>query len=155
MEHAARHHISVHFDEDPVYYKNLSEHLEEILQKYSDNWDERAAALEKYTQNIQNGRQENGTGLDPQREQPFFDLLQQQTNIDQAPLIEVTREILTHIIATISRINFWNNPVAQNNLKTWIVNYLDDQDIVSFEQQEAIADQLVQLAKKRHQWLVR
>jgi type I restriction enzyme R subunit len=45
MEHAARHHISVHFDEDPVYYKNLSERLEEILQKYSDNWTKEPPSL--------------------------------------------------------------------------------------------------------------
>jgi type I restriction enzyme R subunit len=31
MEFAARYHIDIHYDEDPVYYKNLSDKLQEIL----------------------------------------------------------------------------------------------------------------------------
>ncbi|MDH6100189.1 type I restriction endonuclease subunit R [Anabaenopsis sp. FSS-46] len=40
MEHAARYHISKKFQEDPSYYKKLSERLEEILEKFQDKWAE-------------------------------------------------------------------------------------------------------------------
>ena len=55
MEHAARYHIGVHFDEDPAYYKKLSERLEEILEKFEDNWDELVAALRKFTEEVRAG----------------------------------------------------------------------------------------------------
>ena len=49
MEHAARYHLTVHFNEDPAYYKKLSERLEEILSRFKDNWDELIAALKEFT----------------------------------------------------------------------------------------------------------
>ena len=45
MEHAIRHHISVHFDEDPVAYRRLSERLEQILAEHAGNWEQQALFL--------------------------------------------------------------------------------------------------------------
>jgi hypothetical protein len=59
MEFAARHHISIHYDEDPVYYKNLSERLTEILESLADNWGEKVEALRQYIEQIQAGRPTN------------------------------------------------------------------------------------------------
>ena len=36
MEHAARHHIKKHMEEDPVFFKRLSERLTEILEKFGE-----------------------------------------------------------------------------------------------------------------------
>jgi type I restriction enzyme R subunit len=48
MEFAARHHIRIHYDENSVYYKNLSKRLAEILDSLADNWDEKVEALRQY-----------------------------------------------------------------------------------------------------------
>ena len=55
MEHAARYHISKHFNEDPAYYKKLSERLEEILREFAENWDVLVQALRDFTQRVRSG----------------------------------------------------------------------------------------------------
>jgi type I restriction enzyme R subunit len=46
MEEALRHHITNHAPEDPVYYRRLSEQLNALLEKYHNDWEALAAALE-------------------------------------------------------------------------------------------------------------
>ncbi len=55
MEHAARHHIRQHIDEDPVHYGKLSEHLEEILKTYGENWEQLAMALSGFVGEVERG----------------------------------------------------------------------------------------------------
>jgi type I restriction enzyme R subunit len=38
MEHAIRRHIKVNLDKDPVLYKRFLKKMEEILERYKDNW---------------------------------------------------------------------------------------------------------------------
>jgi type I restriction enzyme R subunit len=38
MEHAIRKHCTVHFDEDPAFYKRLSEKLEKLIETHQNNW---------------------------------------------------------------------------------------------------------------------
>lgn len=40
IENAIRHHIRINIDNDPEYYKNLSERLEDIIRKHEEKWDE-------------------------------------------------------------------------------------------------------------------
>ncbi len=66
MEHAIRHHIRKHLDQDPVHYTKLSERLEEILRQFGENWDQLALALKDFVEEVEAGRQEAPAGLDPQ-----------------------------------------------------------------------------------------
>ena len=45
MEHAIRKHCTVHFDEDPAFYKRLSEKLEKLIQEHKNNWKALAEGL--------------------------------------------------------------------------------------------------------------
>jgi type I restriction enzyme R subunit len=48
-------------------------------------------------------------------------------------------------------VDFWRNTYAQNVLRNWVrVDFLDANDVVPFERQEAVADRLVELAKQLH-----
>ncbi|MBF2754680.1 MAG: HsdR family type I site-specific deoxyribonuclease [Gammaproteobacteria bacterium AqS3] len=40
VEHAIKHHINVNIDEDPEYYKTLSERLEDIIRRHEEKWDD-------------------------------------------------------------------------------------------------------------------
>ena len=40
IENAIKHHIKVNIEDDPEYYKNLSERLEDIIKKHDEKWDE-------------------------------------------------------------------------------------------------------------------
>jgi type I restriction enzyme R subunit len=155
MEHAARYHISKHYQEDPAYYKKLSERLEAILQGMEDNWTELVEALRVLTHDIQRGRPTDETGLDPQTQAPFLGVLTEAAGQDLsreelAKLAAVTVEMVDHIRQEIRVVDFWSNPHAQNVLRGWIVRFLDDHDAVPFRQQQVVADQVVELARTHH-----
>lgn len=163
MEHAARYHIRKHFNEDPVYYKKLSEKLEDILKQYSDQWEELVKALRTFTSEVQAGRKGDptGTGLNLETEIPFFELLAEETHLGEASspelltkLAEATVEIVEHLSQEIRLVDFWRTPEAQRRLRGWIVDYLDDNDLVPFEAQERCVDRIIELARNRHAWLV-
>jgi type I restriction enzyme R subunit len=52
MEHAARHHIDVHFDEDPARFRKLSERLQAILDQFSEDWDALVDALQRFIEEL-------------------------------------------------------------------------------------------------------
>lgn len=175
MEHAARHHIHKHRDEDPVYYDRLSERLEEILEQYESDWSALVEQLDLFVREIRAGRPADETGLDPKREAPFFSLLQQEATAglvgeargsygdgedralppeERERLAEVTVDMVDHIEREVRTVDFWRNPAAQRQLRGWLVRYLDDWEVVPFDKLEATADKVVDLAKNRHCYLV-
>jgi len=153
MEFAARHHIDIHYDEDPVYYKNLSHKLQEILESLAENWQEKVEALRKYIEEIQTGRQTDETGLDPKTQLPFLNILGEHSDKNLTELAALTVEIVNHIRQELRRVN-WDRPVVQEDLRKWIAGYLDDKDAVNYEQLESVADKLVQLARKNRSRLI-
>lgn len=160
MEHAARYHIRVHFQEDPAYYQKLSERLEKILKKFQDNWKELVAALQEFTREVQKGRPADETGLDPRTQAPFLGILLEEARGDGdlpkekiTKLAGVTIELVEHIRQEIRVVDFWRNVHAQTVLRSWIVRFLDDNDAVPFARLQVVADRLVELAKALHQRL--
>jgi type I restriction enzyme R subunit len=157
MEHAARHHISQHFREDPIYYKKLSQRLEEILQQFQDNWAALVEALRQFTRQVRAGQPADRSGLDPETQAPFLRVLAEEVGggKELAPerlerLAGVTVALVDHIRSEIRMVDFWRNVHARNLLQAWLVSFLDEQDILPFNRMEAVADQLVELAKARH-----
>ena len=159
MEFAARHHIRRHFQEDPVYYQRLSERLEAILQTFADNWEAQAKALRAFI------RDYRAAHADLRREDrqvlPFLRLLAdaapagRPAGSAQQRLAGLAVEMVDQIREEISRVDFWRSPVAQGQLRGHIVQYLDNHDLAPFDEQEALADQIVQTARANHTLLVR
>ena len=156
MEFAAKYYINIHIDEDPVYYNNLSDRLTEILESLADNWGEKVEALRKYIEDIQVGRSTNETGLDPKTQLPFLNILSEHSETE-TQLAEATEEIVKHIRQEVRRVN-WGSPIIQEDLRKWIADYLDANDLVSYDQLEVVADKLVQLSCKNRdnliQWIM-
>jgi type I restriction enzyme R subunit len=158
MEHAARHHIRVHFDEDPVYFESLSERLEGILLEFHEHWDALVDALKKFTEAVRTGREQDETGLDPKTQLPFLGILLDEATDGQPPskeqvqhYAELTVELVDHMRQEVRLVDFWRNAHAQNVLRSWVaVDFLDANDVVPFERQQAVADRLVELAKALH-----
>ena len=158
MEFAARHHIRRHFQEDPVYYQKLSQRLEEILQTFAENWEAQVRALRAFI------REYRAAHADISREdrvmQPFLRLLVEAapkgrpTGEERERLAVVTVEMVDQIREEISRVDFWRNPIAQEQLRGRIVQYLDGHDLAPFDEQEALADQILQTARANHTLLV-
>jgi type I restriction enzyme R subunit len=157
MEHAARHYIRKHFHEDPVYYKKLSERLEEILASLEGNWAELVPALRRFTEEVRAGRPADKTDLDPRTQAPFLGIILEEGYGGEVPsheilqrLVQAIVEIVEHIRQEIRMVDFWSKVHARNVLRGWLVKYLDDNDTVPFERVEITADRLVELAKNLH-----
>ncbi|MDB4068485.1 HsdR family type I site-specific deoxyribonuclease [Pseudomonadales bacterium] len=76
IENAIKHHIKINIEDDPEYYKNLSERLEDIIQKYGDKWEELVQMLLNFRGNIETDHQQQAVdlGLSP-TELAFYNIL--------------------------------------------------------------------------------
>lgn len=180
MEHAARHHIQKHRDEDPAFYDRLSERLEQIIAEYEEDWKTQRQLFEDLIHDLREGRKAGDTGLnttlDTRREAPFFSLLEQLVAdatdgvVAETPssyqsgaedlsdetrehLAKVTVDMVGHIEQEVSNVDFWRNSAAQNQLRSWIFNYLDHEQVLPFGKLDAAADKLMDLARHRHSHL--
>ena len=63
IEHAIKHHIKIKIDDDPEYYKSLSERLEEIIQKHAQKWDELVQLLLNLRDHIETDREKGASDL--------------------------------------------------------------------------------------------
>ena len=68
---------------------------------------------------------------------------------------KATVEMVEHISMEIGHVDFWRSRVAQQDLRGWIVKYLDTKELVPFERLPEIADRIVQTAKHNHARLVK
>jgi len=57
IEHAIRYHIKIKLEEDPTYYKKLSEKLEDIIQESKEKWDKLVQLLLDFRGDIDDGRE--------------------------------------------------------------------------------------------------
>jgi type I restriction enzyme, R subunit len=165
MEHATRSHLRKKFDEDPALYGRLSDRLRGILKDLEGRWEEMVKALEALIEETLQGRQkDDSTGLDPETQAPFFDLLQQEiagdgkvqgAELDR--LCFLTVEIVDHIQQEIAIVGFWDphRTQAREGLRSWIVQILDSAYLIPFTRLEAVADRLMELAKSNHHRLAR
>jgi type I restriction enzyme R subunit len=162
MEHAIRSHIRKNLDQDPVHYQRLSERLEELLEKFGENWEQLAMALHDFVEEARKGRTADPgvagvDGIDTKLHAPFLDLLRQarekQTAVNGddlrwlaglcVALVELIRE-------QVRLVGFWKNPVHQEELRGQVFMFLDDHEIVGFEHAAELADRLMELAKANH-----
>jgi len=160
MEHAARFHIEKHYNEDPAFYKKLSERLKDILDAFRDNWEALAAELEKFIHETKKGREEDRTGLDPKSQAPFLGILidefgEKPEKRKMKDFCEAVIDIVEHIRQEIGIVDFWRNRHAQSILRTWIINEVDDRNLVPFDKQGKLADRFMELAKALHLRLIR
>ena len=57
MQHAARYHIIGFSNQNPAYARKMSEKLEEILQRFKDDWDALERELRRFIDELKRGDQ--------------------------------------------------------------------------------------------------
>lgn len=162
MEHAVRHHIEVHFDEDPARFKKLSEKLSNILSNFRDNWAEQAKALRDLVQEAVTADPKDDTGLDPRRQKPFYGVLAEELGEPVTPetktvRVDMVTELVDHITQEIRTVDFWKTPDFQRGLRTWLVTTIDQRNLVpsgDLGHIERLADRLIELARHNHGALI-
>jgi type I restriction enzyme, R subunit len=155
MEHALRHHISKHRNEDPIYYRKLSERVESILQQFKDSWEMQLKLFEEVREELKTGRHAED-GIDP-IVLPFRDMLGERRDgaVDGAvELNEMATELVDVVRQEVRAVGFWRSTHMQERLRGLIVDFLDQRDVVPFDRLEKTADDLLILAKENHDRLL-
>jgi len=162
MEHAIRKHCTVHFDEDPAFYKRLSEKLERLIRQYHDNWELLAEGYEKLRLEAMEGRKEAVEGL-TKAASPFYDFVVQLAfRADVAPpeAVEPLKILMTRIVKliqdTIDVLDFWGKSIEVKKLRGNIDTEILLADIPELNaKHERIAVEIMKLAEKRHKELTK
>ena len=157
MEHAIRKHCKVKLDIDPVFYKKISDKLEDILRQFEDNWEEQLKLFKKLIEEMKRGREKDDTGLDPDRHGPYFDLIVGIISEDDGGIDEVKNSSIRGVKLMIdvldvfqSHVDFWSNPEKQKHCRAELNDILIELGTPIFiEHRGQIIREIMNLAKKR------
>ncbi|MDE0699565.1 MAG: DUF3387 domain-containing protein [Acidimicrobiaceae bacterium] len=152
MEHALRHHIREHIDEDPAYYSKLSQRIDDILDRLEDRWEQIALEFEDLIADVNDGpTDEDHTGLDPTTELPFHNQMVEKVASSEPDaserLIALTASLVAEIRRIIGTVGFWDNATKQDDLRKLIKRSLDDNDLFTLASLDELSVELVALAK--------
>ena len=162
MEHAIRKHCTVHFDEDPAFYKRLSDKLEKLIQEHRNNWEALAEGYEQLRAEALAGRTEAIEGLTKEAT-TFYDYVTQlvfdQSDVpsqDRQRLKELMPRVVELLQKSIGIIYFWKKPIEVKRLRGNIDTEILLANIPQLtDQHERIAVEIVKLAEKRHEELTK
>ena len=166
MEHAIRKHCTIHFDEDPAFYRKLSEKLENLIQSHQENWELLAGQYELLRDEALQGRSELVDGLD-QEETTFYEFVELQLAGDASgdaglpdslvePVKLLVRQIVMLLRNTINIKDFWRKTVEVKKLRGDIDTAILLTNIPELiNQHERMAVEIVKLAEKRHEELLK
>ncbi len=157
MEHAIRKHCTVHFDEDPAFYKRLSEKLEKLIQQHQNNWQALADDYEQIRNEAMAGRTQAIEGLSREAT-TFYDYVVQLAFDDgdvppdtAVPLKKLMTRIVETLQGTIDIIDFWKKPNEVKKLRGNVDTEILLANITQLTgKHERIAVEIVKLAEKRH-----
>ena len=161
MEHAIRKHCKIHLEEDPAFYKTLSEKLDAAIQKHKQDWDQLLLELDKIREDAKQGRTEIIEGL-KKEEAPFFDLINviaydknTMTESDTGIVKQCVKDMYETFQNTIDIINFWQNAFEVKKLRSSLTKIilLSGNDPL-IDHREKIVTELLSLAKTRHEELL-
>lgn len=160
MEHAIRRHIKVNMDKDPGLYKGFLKRMEELLEKYKNNWDTIYDEFKDLRDDMDKGRK--GENQEPgltEQELPFYDIVCITIYKDNAvpeenkdALKKMVSEVVELLQDAINKPNFWQGRASEiRTLQGTIEDLLDFSDIDEISKlSEKLTTEIMSLAKKRH-----
>ena len=162
MEHAIRKHCTVHHDEDPAFYKSLSEKVENLIDKYQDQWDLLADELEKLRAEAIEGRKTGEDGMSKEATTFYAHIVNEAftdgkvPNDAKAKMKVLMEAIVDTLQDSIGSIDFWTNADKQKKTRSEIKTALMLTGINELkENRERVAVEIMKLAKNRHDELLK
>ena len=162
MEHAIRRHCTVHHDEDPAFYKSLSEKVENLIDQYMGQWEILAKELEKLRSEAVAGRKTGEEGMSKEATTFYAHIAGEAFPEGKVPgdaktkmkvLMEAVVETLQESIGSI---DYWTNADKQKRTRSHIKTALMLTGIRELKQnRERIAVEIMKLAKNRHDELLK
>ena len=166
MQHAFRLQLAVKLQEDPTFYKTISEKFEAILQELKDRWDEQIAAFDAIIATMTQGNSAYSVeGIDPKVHGPFFGVLREECEkaglppLEQNPgdlkrVVDLTCQLVAHIQQEIRTVDFWQDNKSREQVENWLYRTMRQSRLIPKDKAEAVATQLMQIAENRKRWLV-
>ncbi len=162
MEHAIRKHCTVHFDQDPAFYSKLSEKLEKLIEQHKNNWNALADDLEGLRKEAIAGRTDVVEGLTKEAT-TFYDYVLQlaydgseEPPEDRTALKKLMLRIVEMLQDTIGVLDFWKKPIEVKKLRGNIDTEILLANIPALNaKHERLAVEIVKLAEKRHEELIK
>lgn len=162
MEHAIRKHCTVHHDEDPAFYKNLSEKVEKLIDQYKDQWEKLAEELEKLRIEAKEGRKTGEGGMSKEATTFYEHIANEAFEDGEVPTeakakMKVLMEAIVETLQdSIGSVDYWNNPDKQKKTRSDIKTALTLTGIKQLKQKrERVAVEIMKLAKNRHDELIK
>lgn len=162
MQHAARYHIIGFSNQNPAYARKMSEKLEEILQRFKDDWDALERELRKFIDELKQGDRNEFPDLDPNVQVPFVRLVLEECSkgrelneTQRRAALSATLEIVERIRQEVRKVGFWKNQSMRELLTRTLVRDLDKSGICQAGTERDLAQRLVALAKENHENLTR
>lgn len=160
MEHAIRKHCTVHLEEDPAFYKKLSEKLEKLIEDHRNQWELLAKEMEPLIQEARAGRGGEGDGWS-REVQVFRDHVAnlafgagQGADGQDNGLEELVLAVLEKVRENIHIIDFWKKPNEIKRLRGLVSTELLLSGIPEVvANHERLAVEIVKLASKRTEGL--
>jgi type I restriction enzyme, R subunit len=162
MEHALRKHCTVHHDEDPAFYKRLSEKVDALIERHHDQWDLLVEKLEELRAEAVAGRRQHVEGLGREAS-TFYEHIAQVGFGDagvpaaQGPAFKALMvQIVDLLQETIGTIDFWQSTDKQKRLRGEIKTAIGRAKIDGLSAlRERVTVEVMKLAKNRHDELLK
>ncbi|NYE61095.1 type I restriction enzyme R subunit [Duganella sp. 1224] len=168
MEHAIRSHIRKYTDEDPVLYRKLSEHLNDILKTLGEKWNEVISQLQKIIDELRTGKAGSADAPSdlPEHCAPFLRTVLDVVCAGQTPtaaellrLKDVSVELVDLLVQELQgNRDIWSphKRAAQEDLNTQLFEHLMRlrPPLVDTDKAGVLADKLMEQARASHDKLV-
>ena len=162
MQHAARFHIISFSNQNPQFSKKMSERLEEILQRFKDDWDALERELRELIHRLREGDRADFPDLDPNAQVPFVRMVIEECDPDgswseerRGQALAATIELVDRIRQELRKAGFWKNNDMRELLTKALKRDLDNAGLARGPEGRALAQKLVELARENHEALVR
>lgn len=162
MQHAARYHIIGFSNQNPAYARKMSERLEEILQRFKDDWNALERELRKYIDELKQGDRNDFPDLDAKVQVPFVRLVLEEcgkgrnlSDVQRKTAITATLDMIERIRQEIRKVGFWKNEAMRELLTKTLVRDLNAAGICRPGGERDLAQRLVALARENHVNLTR
>jgi len=158
IEHAIKHHITVNIDEDPEYYKSLSEKLKDILEKTHEHWGKQLDLLLEFRDNIENEHQQQATGLGlTEVELSFYNILNAEiirvtkneslSESTHDELIQIVKDLVDMLNEATAIVNFFDKYDEIKSVKRNIKRRILDSSFDDTELRKVVMERFMELAK--------
>ncbi|MDM5148222.1 type I restriction endonuclease subunit R [Candidatus Persebacteraceae bacterium Df01] len=150
IENAIKQHIKINIDEDPEYYKKLSERLKDIIRKHGEKWDELVQLLLDFRNDIEKERKQGAkeAGL-TETEYAFFNILlaelEGEKTIDEAKVKDVVQSLVHMLDEATQIVDFFNKWDEQKRVRRDIKRII----IANFDESmvKPVSERFMELAK--------